>query len=105
MIADAQATMSRIGHKLLDDAHTAAAGAGDAYGGRDLLSLLVKANTAPGLAADHRMSDTDVLAQVPTFLVAGHETTRCALSLSSFVRAMLMGFPCVALRQPGHCTR
>ena len=55
---------------------TAAAVGAIGGGGRDLLSLLVNANTDPALPADQRMSDSDVLAQVPTFLVAGHETTR-----------------------------
>lgn len=68
--------MSRIGRKLLDDAHTAAAIGDTGDRRRDLLSLLVKANMDPALSADQRMADNDVLAQVPTFLVAGHETTR-----------------------------
>lgn len=62
---------------------------------KDLLSLLVRANTSTELADNQRMSDEDVLArafilkqftktistlfftiEVPTFLVAGHETSR-----------------------------
>jgi len=43
--------------------------------GRDLLSVLVKANTDKTIPEYQRMPDEDVLAQVPTFLVAGHETT------------------------------
>ncbi|KAH0835842.1 cytochrome P450 [Lanmaoa asiatica] len=46
--------------------------------GRDLLSLLVKANIATDVPESQRLSDEDVLAQVPTFLVAGHETTSTA---------------------------
>ncbi|PPQ82383.1 hypothetical protein CVT25_008344 [Psilocybe cyanescens] len=45
---------------------------------RDLLSLLLRANTSKDLPAHQRMSDEDVMAQVPTFLVAGHETTSVA---------------------------
>jgi hypothetical protein len=64
--------------------------------GRDLLSLLVKANMATDIPENQRLPDKDVLArtlrpshvsldihitdlltqEVPTFLVAGHETTR-----------------------------
>ncbi|KAI0357859.1 cytochrome P450 [Trametes cingulata] len=46
--------------------------------GRDLLTLLLKANMATDIPENQRLSDEDVLAQVPTFLVAGHETTSTA---------------------------
>jgi len=48
--------------------------------GRDLLSLLVKANMATDIPESQRLSDKDVIAQVPTFLVAGHETTSTAVT-------------------------
>jgi hypothetical protein len=69
--------------------------------GRDLLSLLVKANMATDLKEEQKMSDEDVLAracllllrfqllikrtwtEIPTFLVAGHETTRYSNSPSA----------------------
>jgi hypothetical protein len=64
--------------------------------GRDLLSLLMKANMAADVPDHARMTDKDILArksssyyvlsaeiltmmrfeEVPTFLLAGHETTR-----------------------------
>lgn len=43
--------------------------------GRDLLTALVKANADPSIPNDQRLSDDEVLSQVKTFLVAGHETT------------------------------
>ncbi|KAI0822361.1 cytochrome P450 [Trametes gibbosa] len=43
--------------------------------GRDLLTLLLKANLATDIPDSQRLSDEDVLAQVPTFLAAGHDTT------------------------------
>ncbi|PIL32220.1 cytochrome P450 [Ganoderma sinense ZZ0214-1] len=43
--------------------------------GRDLLTLLIKANMATDIPNSQRLTDEEVLAQVPTFLVAGHETT------------------------------
>ncbi|TRM55491.1 cytochrome P450 [Schizophyllum amplum] len=75
----ASRTMDRIGRKLLKDARTEAeqaekAGSSD-FKGRDLFSVLVRANMATDLPDRLRMSDEDVLAQVPTFMVAGHETT------------------------------
>ncbi|KAI0058317.1 cytochrome P450 [Artomyces pyxidatus] len=48
--------------------------------GNDLLSLLVKANMASDIPESARLKDKDILAQVPTFLIAGHETTSTSLS-------------------------
>jgi cytochrome P450 len=45
---------------------------------KDLLSLLVRANTLASSA--DRLDDKEVLAQIPTFLGAGHETTSTLLS-------------------------
>ncbi|KAK2460650.1 hypothetical protein APHAL10511_007120 [Amanita phalloides] len=77
----ARLTMDRIGNDLLKRSQAAAmaekdaSGAKDSRKGRDLLSLLVRANVTTDLPDDQRMNDDDVVAQVPTFLVAGHETT------------------------------
>ncbi|KAF7976459.1 hypothetical protein HWV62_6711 [Athelia sp. TMB] len=90
-ISVAQDTMSSIGHRLLADAKAHAASAAPAtkpieedeedididLKGRDLFSLLVKANTTQDAGAE-KLSDADVLSQVPTFLLAGHETTSTA---------------------------
>ncbi|KAI0360871.1 cytochrome P450 [Trametes cingulata] len=43
--------------------------------GRDLLTLLIKANMAKDLPESQRLSDEDVVGQIPTFLLAGHATT------------------------------
>ncbi|KIJ41087.1 hypothetical protein M422DRAFT_60506 [Sphaerobolus stellatus SS14] len=45
---------------------------------RDLLSRLIMANMANDLPDNQRLTDDEVLAQIPTFLVAGHETTATA---------------------------
>lgn len=84
----AQKTMGRIGSQLLHDAKAAVVSSHNAekggsiekssLQGRDLLSLLVRANMATDIPENQRISDEDVLAQVPTFLVAGHETTSTA---------------------------
>jgi hypothetical protein len=87
--------MFRIANELLAESKAVTAGTGEKQGGRDLLSLLVQANMATDLPESQRMSDEDVLArtwfychfihprcssrpppEVPTFIVAGHETTR-----------------------------
>ncbi|KZV68237.1 cytochrome P450 [Peniophora sp. CONT] len=48
--------------------------------GRDLLTLLVKSNMAMNIPENQRLSDEEVLAQIPTFLIAGHETSSTALA-------------------------
>ncbi|VDC03529.1 unnamed protein product [Peniophora sp. CBMAI 1063] len=48
--------------------------------GRDLLTLLVRSNMATDVPDNQRLSDEEVLAQIPTFLVAGHETSSGALA-------------------------
>ncbi|KAF8451114.1 cytochrome P450 [Boletus edulis BED1] len=88
----ARRTMARIGNELLSDAKAAARASATEKGeieknslhGRDLLSLLVKANMATDIPESQRLSDEDVLAQVPTFLVAGHETTSTAVTWALF---------------------
>ncbi|KAF7356067.1 hypothetical protein MVEN_00936500 [Mycena venus] len=84
VFSKAQATMMRIGRRLLADSKrevsengTFETGTGRA---RDLLSLLLRANTSKDLPTNQRLSDVDVIAQVPTFLVAGHETTSTAVT-------------------------
>ncbi|KAK7051268.1 hypothetical protein VNI00_004768 [Paramarasmius palmivorus] len=74
----AHATMSTIGKKLLAERKNGS----DDRDGKDLLSLLVKANTSSELSERQRLSDSTVLAQVPTFLVAGHETTSTATTFA-----------------------
>ncbi|KAF8802410.1 cytochrome P450 [Phlegmacium glaucopus] len=49
-------------------------------GSKDIISLLVQANAMQDLPDAQRMSDEDVLAQIPTFLIAGHETTSVAMA-------------------------
>lgn len=97
--------MAQIGKELLTKAKTVALASATEKGeieknslhGRDLLSLLVKANMATDILESQKLSDKDVIArgfhlvclllnaqcadmlcstEVPTFFVAGHETTR-----------------------------
>ncbi|KAJ6547875.1 cytochrome P450 [Mycena sp. CBHHK59/15] len=97
-----QATMMRIGRQLLADSKRDIAenGTFETGGARDLLSLLVRANTSKDIPASQWLSDDDVLAreppstahypalkilkEVPTFLVAGHETTSTAVTSALF---------------------
>jgi len=85
--AQAHNAMRRIGAQLLKESKAAVAATisekrgsveKNSVQGRDLLSLLIRANMATDLPDNQRLDDADVLAQVPTFLVAGHETTSTA---------------------------
>ncbi|KIM28541.1 hypothetical protein M408DRAFT_23593 [Serendipita vermifera MAFF 305830] len=42
---------------------------------RDLLSLMIKSNMSTTTPPDQRLSVSQILNQIPTFLLAGHETT------------------------------
>ncbi|EJU05910.1 cytochrome P450 [Dacryopinax primogenitus] len=52
--------------------------------GRDLLTALVRANMANDLPDEGRLDDEQVLAQISTFLLAGHETTSTAVIWALF---------------------
>ncbi|KAJ3479121.1 hypothetical protein NLI96_g9286 [Meripilus lineatus] len=51
---------------------------------RDLLTLLIKANIANDLPENQRLSDDEVIAQIPTFIIAGHETSASAVTWCLF---------------------
>ncbi|KIK04008.1 hypothetical protein K443DRAFT_676319 [Laccaria amethystina LaAM-08-1] len=84
----ASLTMSRIGEELLSNSKAAVSQneslEKDTWKTRDLLSLLVRANVATDLTESQQMLDEDVLAQIPTFIVAGHETTSNATTWALF---------------------
>ncbi|WVQ72763.1 hypothetical protein IAR50_002323 [Cryptococcus sp. DSM 104548] len=48
--------------------------------GKDLLSILIKANMAPDLKPEDRLNDQEVLDQITTFMFAGNETTSTAVT-------------------------
>ncbi|KIJ34185.1 hypothetical protein M422DRAFT_263674 [Sphaerobolus stellatus SS14] len=92
-IANATAVMDRLGRQLIKNkkqailaeaAARAKGTAGQTYveknivTTRDLLSRLMVANMANDLPENQRLSDEEVMAQIPTFLIAGHETTASA---------------------------
>ncbi|KAF9463000.1 cytochrome P450 [Collybia nuda] len=86
-MADANATMRRIGIQLIDqkrnDIASEKSTTSDIDGdkttlGRDLLSVLIRSNNAS--ASSQQMSTNEVLCQISTFIAAGHETTASALT-------------------------
>ncbi|KAH7337785.1 cytochrome P450 [Rhizoctonia solani] len=88
-VATSLAAMRRIGSRLIAN-KKAALEQDDRIGstsqGRDLLTLLIKSNIQSENAA-HRMSDEEVLSQISTFLVAGHETTSTATTWALYALA------------------
>jgi len=73
----ASTVMTRIGTDLVKQSK-ASLEDNKSSGRKDILSLLVKANTKEDLPG--RMSDEDVLDQIPTFIIAGHETSSIAMT-------------------------
>ncbi|KAG7086399.1 hypothetical protein E1B28_002354 [Marasmius oreades] len=84
-IRDARSTMDRIGRGLLNDSKRRLLSEktdDKDNAGKDLLSLLVKSNMNENQT--HQLTDEDVVAQVPTFLIAGHETSSTATTWTLF---------------------
>ncbi|CAK5269545.1 unnamed protein product [Mycena citricolor] len=77
----AKKTMKAVGTNLMQKAKAEAQALGEKElgSGRDLLSILVKANMSADIPNTQRLSDSEIIAQVPTFLAAGHETSSAAL--------------------------
>ncbi|EIN09989.1 cytochrome P450 [Punctularia strigosozonata HHB-11173 SS5] len=90
----AKATMDRLSLKLVREQREAllrekndAAIGKEAIQTRDLLSLLIKANMASDIPESQRMSEEEVLGQIPTFLGAGHDTTANSTSWCLYLLA------------------
>ncbi|KIO34091.1 hypothetical protein M407DRAFT_64709, partial [Tulasnella calospora MUT 4182] len=86
-IARSKAVMRRIGTKLVKDKREAilASSGVDKIGkksvvGRDLLTVLIKANMATDVKDSERLTDQEVMDQISTMLIAGHETTSTSLA-------------------------
>ncbi|KAJ7459302.1 cytochrome P450 [Mycena latifolia] len=75
----AQRTMFNIGNQLLADSRASLKIESGMIGAeRDLLSILVKGNMSDDIPEHQRLTDAEVIAQFPTFFIAGHETTSTA---------------------------
>ncbi|KZT65611.1 cytochrome P450 [Daedalea quercina L-15889] len=97
-VAKARKIMHRVGMQLIREKKAEATGVnihGDKMDSkhadlqsRDLLTLLTRANMDPEIPENQRLSDEEILAQVPTFLVAGHETTSNATGWALYALAI-----------------
>ncbi|EJU01602.1 cytochrome P450 [Dacryopinax primogenitus] len=83
-------TMRRVGMELIQKKKAEVARSkvgeketsGTVVGGRDILSALIRANMASDVLPTHRLTDEEVLSQITTFLLAGHEITGNSLTWS-----------------------
>ncbi|KAJ7735832.1 cytochrome P450 [Mycena maculata] len=81
LFESARRRMYTIGHGILMRSKAAlkASDAGKTLSGkRDLLSVLLKANLSADVPENQRLTDQELVSQIPTFFVAGHETTSTA---------------------------
>ncbi|KAH9850160.1 cytochrome-450 hydroxylase [Lenzites betulinus] len=70
--------INRVAGRLIQEKKSKIAQAekeGSVYGGKDLISALLKANIAVDLPPDQRISDEDILNNINTFLFAGSDTS------------------------------
>ncbi|KAJ6449800.1 cytochrome P450 [Mycena sanguinolenta] len=77
-LANAHAAMLSIASQIVSDSKRDILGQAEKSfdsSKRDLLSVLLKANMSTSVPAHQRMSDAELIAQIPTFVLAGHETT------------------------------
>ncbi|KZV95955.1 cytochrome P450 [Exidia glandulosa HHB12029] len=83
MIDNSKHKMDEVGMRIIQEKKAAVlAEFGDStahidkksLAGNDIISVLLRANLAADLDPTQRLSDEEVLAQIPSFLVAGHET-------------------------------
>ncbi|KAG8821238.1 hypothetical protein FRC19_008097 [Serendipita sp. 401] len=89
----ARKTIRRIGIGLIEDKirsvmeEKASGGGTELTKGvhdRDLLSLMIKSNMSTTIPPEQRLSTEQMLNQIPTFLIAGHETTANGTSWALF---------------------
>ncbi|KIM28235.1 hypothetical protein M408DRAFT_70205 [Serendipita vermifera MAFF 305830] len=84
-----KAVISRIGKQLIEEKRRALQSSNEDGRAKDLLTLLIKANLADANeGGDRQLSDEEMVNQIPTFLIAGHETTSTATSWGLYSLAM-----------------
>lgn len=74
-------TVRRVARQILADRiNDAEAAHTDSQAKRDIISLLVRARKEGQEKGEEPLSDEDMVAQILTFLAAGHETTAAAMA-------------------------
>ncbi|KAJ7622150.1 cytochrome P450 [Roridomyces roridus] len=83
MLRNARMKMQSIGRRIVAEsleALRAAEGSKSLGAKRDLLSVLLRANVSPVVPESQRMTEEEAIAQIPSFFLAGQETTSSAVS-------------------------
>ncbi|KAJ7498084.1 cytochrome P450 [Mycena galericulata] len=83
LLKRARLTMNVIGRQIVSNSTAilnGSEGEEGLHGRKDLLSVLLKSNLSVNVPENQRMSDAEVIAQISTFLLAGHETTSAAVA-------------------------
>ncbi|KAJ6510750.1 cytochrome P450 [Mycena sanguinolenta] len=80
LLVAARNQMYSIGQQILERSKAEIQSEKNFAGKRDLLSALLRANLSTEIPAKQRLSDRELISQIPTFFVAGHETTSLAAS-------------------------
>ncbi|KAJ7626907.1 cytochrome P450 [Roridomyces roridus] len=95
IVARARVVMDAIGGHIVSgskaalEEERASTGKGVSLTGRrDLLSVLLKSNLSKDLPDNQRMSDEEVVAQIPTFFLAGHETTSASVAWALYALSL-----------------
>ncbi|KAI0268696.1 cytochrome-450 hydroxylase [Gloeopeniophorella convolvens] len=94
-VRSGQETIGRVARKLIQERKQKiqeGEESGKAYGGRDLLSLLLKSNASTDIPPEQRISDDDILHNINTFMFAGSDTTSLAVT---WTLLLLAKFPSI----------
>ncbi|KAJ3872268.1 cytochrome P450 [Lentinula edodes] len=87
---EAVTTIRRIGNNMIAQkksvmlAHQSGPMGKHNLDGSDLLSLLIKSSLAVDLPPEEQMSDEEILSQIPSVLLAGHETSATTVTWTLF---------------------
>ncbi|PIL35085.1 cytochrome P450 [Ganoderma sinense ZZ0214-1] len=98
VIKKSQEVIKRVAGRLIQEKKRKieeAEKAGSVYGGKDLLSALLRSNVAVDLPTDQRISDEDILHNINTFMFAGSDTSSLSLT---WILYLLSVYPDVQTR-------
>ncbi|KAF8217962.1 cytochrome P450 [Mycena galopus ATCC 62051] len=90
-VSEGRKTLFSMGSQILVNGKAAIVAAGGpkaVSGKRDIFSLVLGANMSADILDNHRMSDDEVIGQIPTFFVAGHATTSSAIAWALYELAV-----------------
>ncbi|EJD50603.1 cytochrome P450 [Auricularia subglabra TFB-10046 SS5] len=92
LAADCRSSLHDVGKEIVNDRKAAVIAESSSLerphaGGKDLMSLLLRANMADDLEPTLRLSDAELLAQIPTFLIAGYESASTTVSWALYTLA------------------